>query len=181
MITYPSTHGVFEETIRRFAKSAEKRTSLHGRREHERASRFDSPALSAADVCHLNLHKTFCIPHGGGGPGCGRRLACGTSRGISCPATTSSISARKSDRRRRAAQMRERAFSRSRGCIAFVFGRGRTDQGDQVRHPQRDYIARAFEKIFPTLYRSNGPRRARVHSGSARVPRHDRRGRGETG
>ena len=47
------------------------RAGLHGRRQHERAGRADLPAAIGADVCHLNLHKTFCIPHGGGGPGVG--------------------------------------------------------------------------------------------------------------
>jgi glycine cleavage system protein P-like pyridoxal-binding family len=46
---------------------------FHGRREHECAGGLYRPSDYGADVCHLNLHKTFCIPHGGGGPGLDRR------------------------------------------------------------------------------------------------------------
>ena len=73
MITYPSTHGVFEENDPRNLRdrSRKRRPGLYGRREHERAGRPVPPRPFGADVCHLNLHKTFCIPHGGGGPGMG--------------------------------------------------------------------------------------------------------------
>ena len=73
MITYPSTHGVFEEGIRRDMPDRPRswRTGVYGRCESERASWSADPADIGADVCHLNLHKTFCIPHGGGGPGMG--------------------------------------------------------------------------------------------------------------
>jgi glycine dehydrogenase len=73
MITYPSTHGVFEEGVRDICKL------VH---DHGGQVYFDGANLNAlvglarpgdlgADVCHMNLHKTFCIPHGGGGPGVG--------------------------------------------------------------------------------------------------------------
>jgi glycine dehydrogenase len=72
MVTYPSTHGVFEETIKDICKLIHaRRPGLHGRCQHERPGRPHQPGLIGADVCHLNLHKTFCIPHGGGGPGVG--------------------------------------------------------------------------------------------------------------
>ena len=74
MITYPSTHGVFEEGVQ-----GHLRNSIH---EHGGQVYLDGANLNAlvglarpgdigADVCHMNLHKTFCIPHGGGGPGVG--------------------------------------------------------------------------------------------------------------
>ncbi|MCV0397036.1 MAG: aminomethyl-transferring glycine dehydrogenase [Rhizobiaceae bacterium] len=73
MITYPSTHGVFEEGVRDICETVHR----HGGQVY-----FDGANLNAlvglarpgdlgADVCHMNLHKTFCIPHGGGGPGVG--------------------------------------------------------------------------------------------------------------
>ena len=74
MLTYPSTHGVFRgRRARRLQdRPRVRRSGVHGRREHERAGRPDEPRGEiGADVCHLNLHKTFCIPHGGGGPGMG--------------------------------------------------------------------------------------------------------------
>ena len=73
MVTYPSTHGVFESSIRQI-------TSLiheHGGQVYMDGANMNAqvgltnPATIGADVCHLNLHKTFAIPHGGGGPGVG--------------------------------------------------------------------------------------------------------------
>ncbi len=73
MITYPSTHGVFEETIKEICAIVHE----HGGLVYMDGANLNAqvglcrPAELGADVCHLNLHKTFCIPHGGGGPGMG--------------------------------------------------------------------------------------------------------------
>jgi glycine dehydrogenase len=73
MVTYPSTHGVFEETIRDICDLIH----AHGGQVYMDGANMNaqvgltSPGFIGADVCHLNLHKTFCIPHGGGGPGVG--------------------------------------------------------------------------------------------------------------
>jgi glycine dehydrogenase len=73
MVTYPSTHGVFEEGIREICATIH----AHGGQVYMDGANMNaqvgltSPAAIGADVCHLNLHKTFCIPHGGGGPGVG--------------------------------------------------------------------------------------------------------------
>jgi glycine dehydrogenase len=73
MITYPSTHGVFETTVREVCEIVHQ----HGGQVYMDGANMNaqvgltSPADCGADVCHLNLHKTFCIPHGGGGPGMG--------------------------------------------------------------------------------------------------------------
>jgi glycine dehydrogenase len=73
MVTYPSTHGVFEEHIREICDLIHQ----HGGQVYMDGANMNaqvgltSPAMIGADVCHLNLHKTFCIPHGGGGPGMG--------------------------------------------------------------------------------------------------------------
>jgi glycine dehydrogenase len=73
MVTYPSTHGVFEEKIREICDIIH----AHGGQVYMDGANMNAqvgltnPALIGADVCHLNLHKTFCIPHGGGGPGVG--------------------------------------------------------------------------------------------------------------
>jgi glycine dehydrogenase len=73
MITYPSTHGVFEATIRDICATIH----AHGGQVYMDGANMNaqvgltSPGRIGADVCHLNLHKTFCIPHGGGGPGVG--------------------------------------------------------------------------------------------------------------
>lgn len=73
MITYPSTHGVFEASV----KEATALIHQHGGQVYMDGANMNaqvgltSPGLIGADVCHLNLHKTFAIPHGGGGPGVG--------------------------------------------------------------------------------------------------------------
>jgi glycine dehydrogenase len=73
MVTYPSTHGVFEETIKEICEIVH----ANGGQVYMDGANLNAqvglcpPADIGADVCHLNLHKTFCIPHGGGGPGVG--------------------------------------------------------------------------------------------------------------
>jgi glycine dehydrogenase len=73
MVTYPSTHGVFEATIKEICEILH----AHGGQVYMDGANLNAqvglcrPADLGADVCHLNLHKTFCIPHGGGGPGVG--------------------------------------------------------------------------------------------------------------
>ncbi|MFI5356425.1 MAG: aminomethyl-transferring glycine dehydrogenase [Opitutales bacterium] len=73
MVTYPSTHGVFETSIKDICATIH----AHGGQVYMDGANMNaqvgltSPGFIGADVCHLNLHKTFCIPHGGGGPGVG--------------------------------------------------------------------------------------------------------------
>ena len=73
MVTYPSTHGVFEEAITEVCRIVHR----HGGKVYMDGANMNAmvglcrPGDIGADVCHLNLHKTFCIPHGGGGPGMG--------------------------------------------------------------------------------------------------------------
>ncbi len=73
MVTYPSTHGVFEASIREICSivhEAGGQVYMDGANMNAQVG-LTNPAAIGADVCHLNLHKTFCIPHGGGGPGVG--------------------------------------------------------------------------------------------------------------
>lgn len=73
MVTYPSTHGVFEESIIEICKIIHDnggQVYMDGANMNAQVG-LTSPGIIGADVCHLNLHKTFCIPHGGGGPGMG--------------------------------------------------------------------------------------------------------------
>lgn len=73
MVTYPSTHGVFEESIKEMCAIIHQnggQVYMDGANMNAQVG-LTSPAMIGADVCHLNLHKTFCIPHGGGGPGMG--------------------------------------------------------------------------------------------------------------
>jgi glycine dehydrogenase len=73
MITYPSTHGVFEESVADICRLVHEKGGqvyMDGANLNAQVG-LCSPGAIGADVCHLNLHKTFCIPHGGGGPGVG--------------------------------------------------------------------------------------------------------------
>ncbi len=73
MVTYPSTHGVFEEGIQELCSIVHAnggQVYMDGANMNAQVG-LTRPAECGADVCHLNLHKTFCIPHGGGGPGMG--------------------------------------------------------------------------------------------------------------
>lgn len=73
MITYPSTHGIYEESIQNICKIIHAnggQVYMDGANMNAQVG-LTSPMMIGADVCHLNLHKTFCIPHGGGGPGMG--------------------------------------------------------------------------------------------------------------
>ncbi len=73
MVTYPSTYGVFEEGIKKICKTIHDNGGLvymDGANMNAQVG-LTSPGMIGADVCHLNLHKTFAIPHGGGGPGVG--------------------------------------------------------------------------------------------------------------
>merc|ERR1711965_547813 len=73
MITYPSTHGVFEEHVQEICgliHEAGGMVYMDGANMNAQVG-LCRPGDIGADVCHLNLHKTFCIPHGGGGPGMG--------------------------------------------------------------------------------------------------------------
>ncbi|TVR49009.1 MAG: glycine dehydrogenase (aminomethyl-transferring) [Puniceicoccaceae bacterium] len=79
MVTYPSTHGVFEKGIRQICDTIHRhggQVYLDGANLNAQVG-WTNPGAVGADVCHLNLHKTFCIPHGGGGPGMGPIAAAG--------------------------------------------------------------------------------------------------------
>ena len=84
MVTYPSTHGVFEEDIKEICAIVHE----HGGQVYMDGANMNaqvgltSPASIGADVCHLNLHKTFAIPHGGGGPGMGPIAVAEPSRAL---------------------------------------------------------------------------------------------------
>jgi glycine dehydrogenase len=77
LITYPSTHGVYEEKIREICSLIHEnggQVYMDGANMNAQVG-LTNPAAIGADICHINLHKTFCIPHGGGGPGMGPIVA----------------------------------------------------------------------------------------------------------
>jgi len=166
MITYPSTHGVFEETIRDICDLIH----AHGGQVYMDGANMNaqvgltSPGFIGADVCHLNLHKTFCIPHGGGGPGVG---PIGVAKHLvhflpSHPVFTarlkqSQISDLKSHIGPVAASPWGSAsiLPISWMYIAMMGAHGLTE-ATKFAILNANYIAARLEKYFPTLYRSNG-------------------------
>ena len=110
MITYPSTHGVFEENVREVCDIVHK----HGGQVYLDGANMNAmvglarPGDIGSDVSHLNLHKTFCIPHGGGGPGMGP---------IGVKAHSGAVPARPSGNRTAATvPFRQRRSARPRSC-----------------------------------------------------------------
>jgi glycine dehydrogenase len=158
MITYPSTHGVFEESIREICEIIHAnggQVYMDGANMNAQVG-LTSPGFVGADVCHLNLHKTFCIPHGGGGPGVGpigvaehlvdflpghNVINLGGENPIGAVAAAPWGSAS--------------ILTISWMYIAMMGPDGLTE-ATKVAILNANYIAACLEKYFPTLYRSNG-------------------------
>jgi glycine dehydrogenase len=120
MVTYPSTHGVFEEGIKELCEIVH----AHGGQVYVDGANMNAlvgvagPGLFGGDVSHLNLHKTFCIPHGGGGPGVGP-VAVGATWCPSCRTRLDRLPARRTASARSAPRRTARPRScRSRGCTS---------------------------------------------------------------
>lgn len=159
MVTYPSTHGVFEEGIRKACEIVHR----HGGQVYMDGANLNAlvglvrPAEFGADVCHINLHKTFCIPHGGGGPGmgpicCGKHLApflpnhpvveIGHTKGVgpisAAPWGSASI------------------LPISWMYLAMMGGEGLT-RATEIAILSANYVSKRLEQDYPTFYRgSNG-------------------------
>ena len=145
MVTYPSTHGVYEASIIEVTKIIHDnggQVYMDGANMNAQVG-LTNPATIGADVCHLNLHKTFAIPHGGGGPGVGPICV---AKHFGSVFTDESCD---SDRRR---NTNHRNFG---GTLGFCFGLfdflrihhdagcRRFDRRHQIRHPQRELHQRA--------------------------------------
>jgi len=157
MVTYPSTHGVFEETIQEICAIIHEyggQVYMDGANMNAQVG-LTSPAIIGADVCHLNLHKTFCIPHGGGGPGMGPigvapqlvpflpgHVHDGTSGAVSAaPVGSASI------------------LAISYAYIAMMGGKGLTT-ATEIAILNANYIKARLEKEFPILYTGSQGRSA---------------------
>jgi glycine dehydrogenase len=164
MVTYPSTHGVFEETIREICDVIHAQGGqvyMDGANLNAQVG-LTSPGFIGADVCHLNLHKTFCIPHGGGGPGVG---PIGVAKHLvpflpSHPVFTSRLA--EVDHSKLHIGPVSAAPWGSAGIlpiswmyIAMSGAEGLT-RATKYAILNANYVAARLEKYFPTLYRSNG-------------------------
>ncbi len=154
MVTYPSTHGVFEEGIRRLCAIVHE----HGGQVYLDGANMNAqlglcrPGDYGADVCHLNLHKTFCIPHGGGGPGMGPIAVAshlapflpGHPLAVAQPGTVGPVSA--------APYGSPSILPISFAYIAMMGGEGLT-RATQVAILSANYMAHRLEGSYPVLYR----------------------------
>ena len=164
MITYPSTHGVFEETIREICEIIHAnggQVYMDGANMNAQVG-LTSPGYIGADVCHLNLHKTFCIPHGGGGPGVG---PIGVAKHLVEFLPGHSViaaSRHSSPATRHQAIGAVSAAPWGSACILTIswmyiamMGADGLTQATKVAILNANYVAKRLEKYFPTLYRSN--------------------------
>jgi glycine dehydrogenase len=158
MITYPSTHGVFEESIIEIANIVHE----HGGQVYMDGANMTAqaglcrPGDFGVDVCHLNLHKTFCIPHGGGGPGVGP-IAVAAHLVEHLPGH--SVIAPGDDRRNEGAVSAAPWGSASILVIPWMYlrmlGGAKLTKATEVAILNANYMATQLEPHFPVLYRGH--------------------------
>jgi len=154
MITYPSTHGVFETSIRDICAIIHE----HGGQLYMDGANMNaqvgltSPGFIGADVCHLNLHKTFCIPHGGGGPGVG---PIGVAKHL-VPFLPGHVVAPVAGRSSHAVS----AAPYGSACVLPIswmyirmMGAAGLTQATQTAILNANYVARRLDAHYPTLYK----------------------------
>ncbi len=155
MVTYPSTHGVFEEPIREICEIVHAnggQVYMDGANMNAQVG-LCSPGEIGADVCHLNLHKTFCIPHGGGGPGVGpigvakHLVPFLPGNPVHNQSPVGPVSA--------APWGSAGILPISWMYIAMMGADGLTD-ATKFAILNANYISKRLENYFPTLYRRNG-------------------------
>ncbi|WP_066964950.1 aminomethyl-transferring glycine dehydrogenase [Microbulbifer sp. Q7] len=163
MVTYPSTHGVFEEGIREIAEIVHR----HGGQVYIDGANLNAmvglcqPGKFGGDVSHLNLHKTFCIPHGGGGPGVGP-VAVGAHLAEFLPGAVSAGSKGIAQANRHGAPVSAAtAGSASILPITWMYirmmGRDGLRKATELAIVNANYIAARLQDSYPILYRgSNG-------------------------
>ncbi|MFZ7091149.1 aminomethyl-transferring glycine dehydrogenase [Primorskyibacter sp. 2E233] len=155
MITYPSTHGVFEETVKEVCEI----THEHGGQVYIDGANMNAmvglsrPGDLGGDVSHLNLHKTFCIPHGGGGPGMG---PIGVKDHLEPHLPGDPLTAKAAGPVSAAAFGSPSLLPISWAYILMMGGEGLT-QATRVAILNANYIAKRLEGAYDVLYRgSNG-------------------------
>ncbi len=161
MVTYPSTHGVFEAAIRDICAAIHE----HGGQVYMDGANMNaqvgltSPGHIGADVCHLNLHKTFCIPHGGGGPGVG---PIGVAKHLApfLPGHVFQNSKPQTPNSELGGAVSAAPFgSASILVISWMYirmmGADGLTEATRFAILKANYVAKRLEKFFPVLYRGN--------------------------
>lgn len=158
MITYPSTHGVFEVAVKdicQWVHEAGGQVYMDGANMNAQVG-LTSPGTLGADVCHLNLHKTFCIPHGGGGPGVGP--VCVAAHLVDFLPGHAVVNLGGEDP---IGAVSAAPWGSASICvISWMYIQMMGDKGlteaTQVAILNANYIAQRLQSYFPTLYRANG-------------------------
>ena len=154
MLTYPSTHGVFEADVRRICQIIH----THGGQVYMDGANMNAqvglcrPGDIGADVCHLNLHKTFCIPHGGGGPGMG---PIGAARHLApfLPGhPVMQLGGQDSIGPVSAAPYGSPSIMTISWVYIALMGRDGMTKATQVAILNANYMAKRLEKYYPILY-----------------------------
>jgi glycine dehydrogenase len=158
MVTYPSTHGVFEEGIKEICQLIH----AHGGQVYMDGANMNAqvglcrPADLGADVCHLNLHKTFCIPHGGGGPGMGPICVAEHLVEFLPGHPVVNLGGENPIGAVAAAPWGSASILPISWVYIAVMGADGLTEATKVAILNANYIARRLEPYFPTLYKGPG-------------------------
>jgi glycine dehydrogenase len=158
MITYPSTHGVFETSIQEICRQihdAGGQVYLDGANLNAQLG-LTSPGVIGADVCHLNLHKTFCIPHGGGGPGVGPIAVAEHLVPFLPGHAVVNLGGEEPIGAVSAAPWGSASICTISWMYIQMMGATGLTRATQVAILSANYISKRLESYFPTLYRANG-------------------------
>ncbi len=158
MITYPSTHGVFESSIKEICEIIHAnggQVYMDGANMNAQVG-LTSPGHIGADVCHLNLHKTFCIPHGGGGPGVGPIGVAEHLVDFLPGHNVVNLGGENPIGAIAAAPWGSASILPISWMYIAMMGPDGLTEATKFAILNANYIAKRLEKYFPTLYRSNG-------------------------
>jgi glycine dehydrogenase len=158
MITYPSTHGVFETSIKEICAAvhvAGGQVYMDGANMNAQVG-LTSPGEIGADVCHLNLHKTFCIPHGGGGPGVGPVCVAEHLMDFLPGHAVVNLGGENPIGAVSAAPWGSASICTISWMYCQMMGAAGLTEATKVAILNANYISKRLEKHFPTLYRANG-------------------------
>ncbi|HSQ52123.1 MAG TPA: aminomethyl-transferring glycine dehydrogenase [Nitrospiraceae bacterium] len=154
MLTYPSTHGVFEADVRRICQIVH----THGGQVYMDGANLNAqvglcrPGDIGADICHLNLHKTFCIPHGGGGPGMGPIVAARHLAPFLPGHPVTQLGGKDSIGAVSAAAYGSPSIVTISWVYIALMGRDGLTKATQVAILNANYMAKRLEKYYPVLY-----------------------------
>ena len=158
MVTYPSTHGVFEETIKEICQIVHQ----HGGQVYMDGANLNAqvglcrPADIGADVCHINLHKTFCIPHGGGGPGMGPICVAEHLAPFLPGHGVVNLGGEEPIGAVSAAPWGSASILTIPWIYIRLMGPDGLTEASKIAILNANYIARRLEKLFPVLYKGHG-------------------------